>query len=979
MLAALCIICNNKTVINKKSSNQAAKKGKIMINQPKKIYKNQILIGNLADAESLTLTSNLEYAKSLELAGPIVAADGITLTELVRFYRESFPALALTVATNANAEALEALDNRVSVAFDGSDPIHARGMKIQGIALAKLRFATIDNVVEFSRKAVRELLADYPRIDESMAVAAACETSSLCDEAMLAGYAKWFISTITERVIGTMTINDSKDANTVRSQCHDNDELVNRILSLGGNYIHIGSQGSGKTQMARKLVKKIIESESENVLVITHRRTITDSFMSGMPGVVHYEHVEPGSELNMRALVICVNSIIRPNLQAFLDKVGTVIIEEANQTLRHIASGTVDRRAEVRSKLNELVRNAHTNLMMDADSSNKVLRLIRDNKSADELVNIIEKPLDFSKITIEINRYEQAEGMIERMVVSGPVAVATDSKRKVGKLRAKIRKEFPDFKEKEVKVGKKMKTIPGKRKMLTIHSDNVLGEDQSNFIKSPNSELDGIDALIYSPAITSSLSITNPRYENHVGLFAGIAIAQDDIQMLRRNRPCTHFTVGLRNPVKYLPDTAEKILAGTSSISEFDRWAAEIEADDNYIRNHFQAAFYIIAKQYGFNVVIAKDNKELAEKGKNWETGGTMMESNEARKQLLNAHAASYKASEKRTENAGETTEKTAWAIERARLEKAVGTSDITKDDVKAWGRGILAAHISNLEILRSDARHASLLDKKDISIAAFRDKRRIGEHRESFRMIFRELGIDPFTGKGEFTVTEANLLLEKIQLNLAKFNSLKLMTEVGSGEVKSGTTRVKSMIFEFGFEVIWRDGNKKNGRKRKYSICPKSFDRMNRYLVNRARKQLMLVNPEFSYADQAEPTVIEVKSITKSELETKVAEQSAESEVVISLKTWKSAQVFLTPVALNGMEKLIKLVNLKAGATSLPDELKTTLSTEHKIIFRQAQITKTEAFGKVHVKLLELPESVKQKLSEKIAEQYEKDQLIPI
>lgn len=801
--------------------------------KPTEIYENQFLIGELAGSESLTLTSNLDYAKSLKSEGPVVAADGIELSKLVRFYRESFPALSLTVATATNQEALEALESGVAVMFDGSEYIDTRTLDGKKMALAQLRFANAENVTEYSRKAVRELLTDYPFVSESDAVTAVCEASPFADTAMLTGYAEWFIRSIRDRVLSTVQINDSTDSHTFCGECgDDNDALVSAILNRGGNYIHKGHQGSGKSELARALVGTATESTQRRVVIITHRRSIADSCMSDVPGVVHYEQVEPGVELNMRALVICANSIIRPNLAEFLKKVDVVIVEEASQTLRHIASGTVDRRAEVLSKLNELISNAHANLLLDADSNSRVLRLIRDNKPADAVVTIFEKPVDFSKITVELTRYEQAEGMLETMLSAGPVAVATDSKRKVDRLNAKIRKEFPDHRR------------------ISVHSDNILGKDQSAFIQSPNSEADAIDALIYSPAITSSVSITNPRFQNHVGLFSGITTAQDDIQMLRRNRPCTHFTVGVRNSGRYLPDTAEQILAGASSITDFDRWAAEIEADDNFVRNHFQAAIYIIAKHYGFNVVIADEKEDVVENGKSWELSGMRLESEEAKQELLKAHAAAPRAAQKQIENGGENRENTARAIERARLERTVGKPEINEDDVKAWKRGALSAHVANLEILRSDAADAGRLDKKDTRVTAFKDKRRIGEHRSVYRMIFADLGIDPFTGTGEYTVTEANMLLAKLQSNRSHFNGLRLETKVGKAEIKSGTRKVNRLLGEFGLEVVAKDSGGKNGRQRKYSICPKSWSRMQSYLRNRLRKNLYTVRPEPQLAD---------------------------------------------------------------------------------------------------------------------------------
>ena len=172
----------------------------------KKIYENQFLIGELADSESLTLTSTLEYAKTLDEKGPIVTSDELSLQNLFKFYRESFPALKLTVATSVNEEALEALESGVSVKFDGSDTIDVRGMDRRQMALAKLRFASLDNITEYSRKAIRELLTDYPFIRENEAVTAVCDASPLADAGMLAGYADWFLGQISKRALGAVNV-----------------------------------------------------------------------------------------------------------------------------------------------------------------------------------------------------------------------------------------------------------------------------------------------------------------------------------------------------------------------------------------------------------------------------------------------------------------------------------------------------------------------------------------------------------------------------------------------------------------------------------------------------------------------------------------------------------------------------------------------------------------------------------------------------
>jgi len=687
------------------------------------------------------------------------------------------------------------------------------------------------------------------------------------------------VDRIVERVSGQDTVTKQQPLAIEKVAEAGTENLTPReklILSImeGGSYIHRGAHASGKSEMAREIVRANLATPSRRTVIITHRRSIANSCMQGVEGVVHYEDVKPGTEGDIRALVICVNSIIRPNLDEFLRNVDTVIVEEAAQTLRHIAYGTVENRAEVKDALSALLTRANIRLLLDADTNRTVTDFLKkvDPRAP---ITLIDKPVDMSHVTVELMRYEQAEGMLEGMLNAGPVAIATDSKRKVDKLGAKIKKVFDD------------------KKVLKIHSDNIDSDAQAAFVKDPNGECVQYDSLIYSPAITSSLSITNmtkfekhiglflgnvpfrpaltspliiinPHFKQHIGLFSGIVPAGDAIQQLRRNRPCERFTVGVRTSGDYKQEFPAQILQGNPEPSDFDRWAAKIEADDNFIRNNIQAAIFILAKHYGFTVIVAKDDAETFKEGEYWDKSATMIEGHEYRRNILASNDpkattaksdyADPKSMKKRkSESGGELDETTAIELERSRIMETTGKQEIDKNDVAAWSRGMLAVQVKHLELaraceaecIREDRGEKNGTSHRSMSKKAYRDLNRFLEHRDTFRIIFDDLGLNPFNGKGEFDSDNAKRVIERLQTDRKRFNSLHLRTKIGTAPVKVGTRKVKSILEEFGLEIESRETGADDSRKRQYSITPASWAKMSEYLGNREKNNLTIIKRE--------------------------------------------------------------------------------------------------------------------------------------
>lgn len=75
------------------------------------------------------------------------------------------------------------------------------------------------------------------------------------------------------------------------------------------------------------------------------------------------------------------------------------------------------------------------------------------------------------------------------------------------------------------------------------------------------------------------------------------------------------------------------------NVTDFDRWAAEIEAEDNFQRNHAMAALYFSAKHDGYNIVVAARDEAQIARGKDWALSGAQIESREYKDAILNTVA----------------------------------------------------------------------------------------------------------------------------------------------------------------------------------------------------------------------------------------------------------------------------------------------------------------------------------------------------
>lgn len=240
----------------------------------------------------------------------------------------------------------------------------------------------------------------------------------------------------------------------------------------------------------------------------------------------------------------CINSITHPKFTPFFAAVEDLLIDEASQTLRHVADGTVDNPVLVLDKLAEMMRNADRTVMCDADASDALVEFA-EKACPGQAIHIIEMASDCSNIevlhTTDLMAHQQ---VIEAAKRGETVLVADDSAKDGAALAQRLRTECAGV------------------QVLHVHKDSKGEEDVEAFLADPNSQASRWQVVIYSPAISSGVSIETPHFRHHVGVFFGAVAPSDAVQMLRRDRTARRYIVGFHLTEHRRETDRERIFRG---------------------------------------------------------------------------------------------------------------------------------------------------------------------------------------------------------------------------------------------------------------------------------------------------------------------------------------------------------------------------------------------------------------------------------
>lgn len=555
------------------------------------------------------------------------------------------------------------------------------------------------------------------------------------------------------------------------------DEILDYIESIkGGITIVRMPMGSGKTQ---RLIKPIMW-QNERSAFFAHRVSLiggaVDALSKDKPDhiapITHYQDPNvrdmlPGSN----KLACCVNSAIKGVFAPLLDNLHAACIDEAAQTLRHTTSGgAVKYPVAVFNKILNMCATARDQVILaDADANdtlvefceialkmrNAHLKELYGEDYPEQKIHIVDGVTDCSDIDIYYSDGDTVYKRAAQDIANGlKTLVACDSAATGEKLYNQMQLQKPDLKG------------------LFIDSESKPSHHVQEFLDAPDSISMQYDYIIYSPAISSGVSIENGYFEKHYGIFCGTIAPSDAIQMIRRDRNAKEFVLGLSTMHSAREESALNMWLGmilandneldvnlnketgkieiTTDDYDFDRFRLELIAQENKAKNSFASnlLYILFDDKYKLHKLDASDVEQ--EIGKSMKDASREMLKAIDYQRHLDQNTPSeseYKAlQEKRNLSKEEKAQINRYKIENQLM------MDVDEESVDFHHRGGLRK-ARLFELLQMKADTAVDIDDAELKADIKASNRLyIAKQRQALRDFFEIAGFDHKTGQGVAT-----------------------------------------------------------------------------------------------------------------------------------------------------------------------------------------------------------------------------------
>ena len=460
------------------------------------------------------------------------------------------------------------------------------------------------------------------------------------------------------------------------------------ILADGGKYLISIPTGEGKSTLINEPVLRQYMAEGKKVLVISHRRSINKT-LANLPGIVSYDECNDPADLqNAQGLKIVVNSLTALKFKRFIESVDLVVIDEASQVISHVLGGEVKNRQAVWETLNFVVKNTANVILSDADIDARCAEMIGAG------YKLFRKPAAHAGITVQTGDINHVRALAVESARRTNTLIACDAVKEAMALAKAIEKQ-------------------GGPAALVITADNAMWPEQAAFIANPNSTTHQV--VIYSPVITSALSITSGHFKAHYGIFQGQVVPSDAIQMLRRDRTATSFTVGIKQPgyskteaeeanYRVKPVSTDNLLA-TVSFNGGEQAKAETlvrsalddmqfqfleythRKNEAWLRDHIQSTLPASLLARGFSVEVLEHDDDLSLTGFKADSQARKAVKRQVAKCVSLATSADESTAQ-RVRDHGSESEQEYLDTLRARAIKVMKVTTFNTNDAMVWGQG---------------------------------------------------------------------------------------------------------------------------------------------------------------------------------------------------------------------------------------------------------------------------------------------------
>lgn len=659
-------------------------------------------------------------------------------------------------------------------------------------------------------------------------------------------------------------------------------EVQDHINSLEGIIITRLPMGSGKTQ---GIIKPVMWQD-ERTFLSSHRMTLVGASVEALnkkpdenspetpatqmlrekmlsAGVVNYQ--EPNIKIMMpfvNKLASCINSILKPEFTPLLNNLDNSCFDEASQTLRHVAAGSaIKYPVAVFNRWLEIMATTRKQVILaDADANdllvefcemaltkrNAHFQILMGENIAPQKIHIIDGHTDCSDTNIFYTDSNTAfNKVIEDVGAGNKVLVANDSANDGDKLFTHLQNVYPE------KTG------------LFIEAETKDDKAVEQFNDSPNAESLKYDYVIYSPSISSGVSIENGHFNKHYGIFCGTVAPSDAIQMIRRDRKAREFVLGLStihsnreessmamwigmmmaNDNKLnveLNRETGKIELNTENL-DFDRFRLDLIAQENKAKNDFANNLLCILFADRYKIKSLDASEIDAEKGKAAKEAASELlkaidmnrhldqptPNDDARDELLN------KANLSRDEKA----QLNRWDIENALM------MPVNEDSIDFHHKGGMAK-TKLFELLNMSPEKAREFDENEVT-AKIQPSHRLYlvKQRQALREFFEMAGWNWETGEGCATEERLTAALEhlisgdRIHLfnNWFKFGGYVNPFSRAINPVNKAKSILEAMGLNMATVRLGRH-NSESLKRQRYYINPESFQFMS--LINKRRNE---------------------------------------------------------------------------------------------------------------------------------------------
>lgn len=587
--------------------------------------------------------------------------------------------------------------------------------------------------------------------------------------------------------------------------------IRDEFLVSGGKFLVCAGTGEGKSSKINLPVIQHFIDNGKKVLVISHRRSINRT-LANIDGIVSYDECDhPDFLANAKGLKIVVNSLNGLKFKRFIESVDLVVIDEASQVISHVLGGEVKNRQSVWETLNFIVKNTANVIMSDADIDARCAEMIGPG------YKLFKKPAAHSGITVHTGDINHVRALAVAAACKTPTLIACDAVKEALALAKAIAKQ-------------------GGPDALVITADSAQWSEQAAFIANPNAS--NHQVVIYSPVITSALSITSGHFQSHYGIFQGQVVPSDAIQMLRRDRTATRFVVGIKQPqyskteavevsYKCKPVCLDDLL---TSLSFKDGERAKAEAlvrselgalqfqfleythrkNEAWLRDNIQSTLPASLMARGFAVEILEHDDDLSLDGFKADSQSRKAVKRDVAKGLNNAVKADPVTAQ-RVQEYGSLTEKEYLEASRAKAIEVMKVSDFNMDDAMVWGFGDGESKIIKFR-----------------ELVSFTDTLGSTDERSSKRvMALMKPAFEVMTTGNTWTGTESVALFDS--LNAIRTDVLKTGIRMSSAKSDQAKKADITKIFsQLGLVVKKHETTNKQFF---YVITPKSLTQMTRYI----------------------------------------------------------------------------------------------------------------------------------------------------